>query len=218
VSNKLTVLAVAMLLTVILIGTITAIAGNRKDRNESSAESALSAENSGPIIVPSSMPEGISVTVPGGFAETSSPRYDKYYIRDDASIIITGEELVISGQILGEYAEDMKKQYEAAADNFRLISEEDLMVNGVECRMMEFTYSIVGENVQQDFVAVTGVLLQNNHVYIITCKSRKETFAAYRESFRQTVKSAVISAPAAGTAQTTALTGVSETVQSVTAT
>ncbi|MBQ5335620.1 MAG: hypothetical protein J6Z45_06705 [Oscillospiraceae bacterium] len=201
------VLLVLMLLTAIYMG----IAGKRsaKNKNESSVSPAVTL-SSEQLIVPASMPERFSMQLPAGFTETGSAYIDKYFVRNDASIIITGEKILIPGEQLDPYAEDMKKQYAESADEFQLVKEETIALDsGVSCKVLEFSYALLGENARQDMRCITAVLIKDNRSYIVTCKSRAETFGGYYQDFRQAIKTIRIAD--ADTAQTTATT-VSQTV------
>ena len=191
-SNKLLTAAVVVLSVVIIVGAIVLLARKNQPQDaESSAELSEPAQTE-MIIVPASMPERFTMTVPSGFTETSSDRFDKYYIHEDASIIVTGEQIVIVGELLGDYVDRMKQQYEQTADDYRLESEKTIKVDGTECRLLEFSYAIRTDDQRLGFGCLTGVLIKDNYVYIITCKSRAETFAAYVDDFRKAIKTVVI--------------------------
>ncbi len=191
-SNKFLTAAVVILSVVMIVGAVVLLARkNKPQETESSAELSEPAQTE-IVIVPATMPERFTMTVPNGFTETSSERFDKYYIHDDASIIVTGEKIVISGELLGDYVEDMKRQYAETADDYKLISEKIIEVDGVECRLLEFRYAIKAADERQGFGCLTGVLIKDDFVYIITCKSHEETFAAYADDFRKAIRTVVI--------------------------
>lgn len=177
-----------------IIGVIAATAGlsaltrsTEPEESSSEAEPALSSI----VVVPSAFPERISIQVPPGFTETSSDFYDLYYIRDDASLIVTGEYAVIAPQI-EDYIVKVKEQYAAAADEYQLVEESPLYVNGLIGHTMEFTYAIVGKDVRQEMACVNGIFIKDDYIYIVTCKSRLETFSAYRSAFKQAIASVQI--------------------------
>ena len=205
-SKKLLITVAAAIILVVLIAGISA----ETHKNETAAEES-SALKSGSemIVVPSEMPEGITMQMPAGFTETTSPYYDKYFICDDASVIVTGEPLTIYGQDVRTYGESMKQQYQDTADDFLLLSEENTSVANADCCLYEFTYAIKGEDVTQEMQCLTAVVIKNERVYIVTCKSRRETFMKYRQPFRKMIESIQIadensSASAAAGTETTA--------------
>lgn len=183
-SKKVLISVLALLIVILAVAIVSAIQRGRGAQSGGES-SEFSVDDT--IIVPSEMPEHISLQVPVGFTETSSPRYDKYYIKDDASIIITGEKLVISGIRADEYAEDVQKQYAATADGYQLLSHDTIQVSGVPCELLEFTYTFT-----EDMQCMTAVIVKQDYVYLITCKSRKSTFTLYRSAFRQAIESIAI--------------------------
>ena len=214
-SNKLIGTALIAVLAVVVLGiAFSAASKNRKNTGESSTESQI-VQLTEQVLVPSVMPEKFSMQVPAGFSETGSKAFDKYYVFRDASIIVTGEKLVIAGEQLDRYAENMKKQYESTADEFTLVKEETVDVNGVLCKMLQFRYAIVAPDAKQVMECLTGVMIKDNETYIITCKSHAETFPGYYEMFRGAIKSVVIAdtvSTAPATVLTTASTSAEQTV------
>jgi len=179
--KKILTAMIAAAVVLLMVGVLAAAVRKNNGKSEnSSAES--SEELSEIIVIPSEMPGNISVPIPAGFTETSSPYYDKYFVMNDASIIVTGEELTIHGQSVKEYAAGVQKQYEKTADEFALLSSTE-MKSGAPCWVLEFTYALVGEDARQDFQCVTAVLVKDDYAYIVTCKSKKETFDRYRSAY-----------------------------------
>ncbi|HBI84853.1 MAG TPA: hypothetical protein DDX71_00985 [Ruminococcus sp.] len=184
--KKLTAIAATALL-IIALSAIIALATHHKSAGDSTAESSVTETE--PAVVPSTMPSSIAVTPPAGFSETSSPYYDKYFVKDDASIIITGEKLAIDGIRTSEYVTNVKSQYEKTASDYELLGEENLTVSGAQTTILEFNYAIVGDDVRQDMTCMTGVAVKGRNAYIITCKSKHATYAGYRDIFREFIKS-----------------------------
>lgn len=168
----------------ILIAVLTVLSGHDTAEAESSAEESALSEV---IVVPSEMPTRISLQTPSGFTETASDYYDRYYVREDASIIVTGEELSAYGVDAEAYAASVKEQYAMTADNFVLLSEEGVMAADVPCKLLEFTYDIVGAERTQAMECLTAVLVKDDFVYLITCKSHQDTYSNYRGAFRQMI-------------------------------
>lgn len=216
-SQKYTAAIIILLVVMLLLAICLGIAGKQKNKNntESSAAEPAVTLSSEQLIVPSSMPERFSMQLPSGFTETGSEYIDKYYVRNDASIIVTGEKIVIPGELLDNYTADMKKQYEQTADEFQMVKEETLTLeSGLTCNIMEFSYAIVGTDVRQNMRCITAVLLKDNRSYIVTCKSRAETFGGYYQDFRAAIKSIRIAdedAASATTATATTAATVSQT-------
>lgn len=183
----------AVMLTVLIaavIAGITLLRGQQKNSEESSVTEELAGTQM--VIVPSEMPERISFDVPAGFTETSSQYYDKYYVLNDASVIVTGEELILYGTPLEDYAEQIKQQYTQTAENFRLLSEEKPEINQRKCIVYEFTYDITGGDLKQTMECTTAVFLTAQDAYIITCKSHADSYQTYRGIFRKMIESVQI--------------------------
>ena len=204
-SRKLLLTLAAAILLVVLIAGISAATRKQESTAEESSE-AVSEEQI--IIVPSAMPERISFEVPAGFTETASASYDKYYVMNDASVIVTGEDLKIYGQNVKTYGESVKEQYAQTADDFELISEETTAVSGVDCCLYEFTYAIKNTDASQGMQCITAVMIKDERVYIMTCKSHRENFPVYRQSFRKMIETIKIAddTPSVSSSQTDALT------------
>lgn len=198
-SQKLIITLIAAAAVVLLIALISGLRGGKQEGSESSAEALESTEI---MIVPSEMPEGISFELPAGFTETASQYYDKYYVLNDASIIVTGDTLANYNETAAGYAENVKKQYEATAENFRLLAEEDVNTDGMTGRLLEFTYDISGAERTQAMECTTVIFIRGGKVYLLTCKSYQENYPAYRSGFRRMAESVRIPL----TAQTEAVT------------
>lgn len=198
-SKKMLLPILVILAVIILIAGLTIITGSKEAaETESSAEISAVSEV---IVVPSEMPERISLPLPSGFTETASNYYDKYYVRDDASVIVTGEELTAYGMDAESYAEGVKTQYAQTADNFYLLSEETVQAADVPCKLLEFTYDIVGTESTRSMKCITAILVKDNFVYIITCKSPQDSFSAYRGAFRQMIDQVTIADAVSGTSE-----------------
>ena len=181
-TRKILILLAAMAAVALLIAGAAFLNRNSKPSEESSA---MTTDLTEVIVVPSEMPGGISLNVPAGFEETTSAYYDKYYVKNDASVIITGEEIAEYAVDTEKYTEGVKKQYEQSVDDFHLSTEETFECSGTDCKLLEFTYSIKGSEKTQKMGCLTCVAVKDSFAYIITCKSRQETFAAYNNQFRQ---------------------------------
>lgn len=184
-SKRILVVLIAVLGVVVLIAGLNGL----QNRNQEESSEEVSGMVTEVIIVPSEMPDRISLELPPGFEEKHSEAYDKYFVRDDASVIVTGEKMTIKGIRLDEYTASVKKQYEQTADNYTLIQEQTLSLSGgTQGTLLEFVYSIIGTDVRQDMQCVTAVIVKDDRSYIVTCKSKKETFSVYRASFLRMIE------------------------------
>ncbi len=147
------------------------------------------------IVIPSTLPDGFSFTVPAGFQTTQSSGFQEYYVFNDASIIVTGEKMTIAGERLENYVKTVRQSYERTADQFQLIEEKQQTVNGQNCTTLEFTYTIVGEDTQVNLHCLTAVLLANDWAYLVTCKSKHETYYSYAALFQAAIESIVLTDP-----------------------
>ena len=172
----LVIVVLAMALLILVIPRNKRTAGT-----ESSAESLADTEM---LVIPDSMPEGISFSIPEGFTETSSRFYQKYYVKDDASIIVTGEQMEFGVPNVNDYTQKVLAQYEETAEDFQLTSDEEFTVSGTPAHLLEFTYAISGDETRQEFGCTTAIMIYDDRSYLITCKSRIENYANYREYFR----------------------------------
>ncbi|MBQ8922261.1 MAG: hypothetical protein IJ060_08905 [Oscillospiraceae bacterium] len=179
-TKKTLVVMLAALLALVMLGGI--VVRIRNSGKSSGKDESSTIELTQAIIIPSEMPVNISIPIPAGFSETSSETFDKYYVRDDATIIITGETFPVQAKPLDEYTQSVLAQYEKSIDDFRLINNTEYD-SGAPCRVLEFTYALIGEDARQDYQCITAVLIKDNCSYIVTCKSKKENFDAYRGVF-----------------------------------
>ncbi len=187
-SNKLlTALLVALIVAFGMGVLMLILPRTAKEQEESSEESSLA--NTELLVVAADMPEGISIQVPDEFTETASQYYKKYYVKDDASIIISGEKMEFSYAEVDSYTESVVMQYQEAVDEFELISDESITVSGSHARLLEFTYAIVGSESRQDLECTTAIMMKGDRVYLVTCKSNRENYDKYREKFRMIMNS-----------------------------
>lgn len=175
----LVALAVVLLMAVIMLFFPR---GGRDSADESSAEDSLASTEM--LVIPSDMPEGITMKMPEGFSETSSQYYKKYYVKDDASVIITGEDLTFKINQIDPYTKSVIEQYKESVDEFELLEDEVITVSGTRAHLLEFSYAIVGEDARQDFKCTTAVMIYDEQAYLVTCKCHAENYQNYREVFR----------------------------------
>ena len=194
-SKKLILTVLAAALIVVIIGLVSSIYSARQTEEGSSEESIELHDEI--LILPSEMPDGISFEIPSGFTETASEYYDKYYVKNDASVIVTGDTLPNYNQSLEDFTAGVKEQYEQTADHFRLLSEESATISGVPCRLLEFTYDIVGSESAQSMECTTAIMIRGGKVYILTCKSHLDTYSGYRNVFRRMIETIKLTDPGA---------------------
>lgn len=195
--KKLLIALLVALAVVLLMAVITIFFPNGGRGEESSAAESLAETEM--LIIPSDMPAGISMSVPKGFSETSSQYYTKYYVKDDASVIITGEDMSLRYAEIDYYTQTVIDQYKESVDDFHLISDEVVTVSDTRAHLLEFSYAIVGGDERQDFKCTTAVMIKNENAYLVTCKSHAETYQNYREIFRMALSTIELSDPAEGT-------------------
>ena len=193
-SKKIILTLIAALAIVLLIGVISAFTGKKAPAEESSAEMLDLHDEM--IIMPSVMPDGIVFDVPAGFTETASEFYDKYFVKNDASVIVTGDTLPNYNQTLDSFVDGVKEQYQQTAEHFRLLSEESPTISGIPCKLLEFTYDIVGSDSAQSMECTTLITIKSGKVFIFTCKSHLDTYAGYRNVFRKMLESIKFEDPA----------------------
>lgn len=188
-SQKLFSAILILVLIAAVIAGITVLRRMQPAEEESSAEIQQATEA---LVIPSEIPGRISFEVPSMFEETSSRYYDKYYVCNDASIIITGEEIQFYGVTLDDYAKNVRSQYEDTADSFRIISEESVKINDQDCRLIEFTYAINGSSESLTMQCMTAIFLSEEESFILTCKSHADSFQNYRAAFSRAIESVKI--------------------------
>lgn len=140
------------------------------------------------------LPAGLTFTKPEGFAPHSSDTYEEYYIKDDASIILTEEPLAQGYDTAEAYAKRALEQYTAATEHFALVAQTPLPREDADARTLEFSYTIKIGTEQFSYHCLTGYLLTADTAYIITCKSKEETFEQYRSAFETFISGAAPSA------------------------
>ena len=189
--SKKTIIVIMFGALVLLIMGMVSAQQKKRQQGESSVpeDSALMTEV---IIVPSQIPSRFHMQTPAGFTETSSEAYEKFFVRNDATVIVTGEKMPGIGGQLDVYAAQVKEMYEQTADEFSLVKEETKTVNGETTHIMEFTYAIIGNGVNQKMQCLTALFVKDDHVYIVTCKSYLESYSLYRELFRQAIDTVTI--------------------------
>lgn len=191
--SKKLLTALLVLVVVVLAMALLMLVIPRHRQNDASESSAESLAETELLVIPDSMPEGISFSIPEGFTETSSRFYQKYYVKDDASIIVTGEQMEYGVPTVDDYTQKVIEQYEETAEDFLLTADETFTVSGTPAHLLEFTYAISGDDARQEFGCTTAIMIYNDRSYLITCKSRLENYEKYREYFRMMMNTVSLS-------------------------
>lgn len=185
------VIIVVAIAALVLLGMGIVKTAQRNNGGESSGEESSTVVTE-VTDAPMRIPSRLHMPVPDGFSETSSELYEKFYIRNDASVIVSGGMQPGIGAQLESCIADVKKNYEAIADEYTLLSEDIISVGDMPCGLLEFTYAIVATDAKQSMQCLTALFVKDDYVYVITCKSRPETFGSYRETFRKTIEAVTI--------------------------
>ncbi len=185
--------AVSLLLTAALLLS----AGCTVSQNSGTKDSSSVAESSenllenvdNQMIVPAERPTELTFEIPANFTESSSKFCNQFYVHDDASIIITSEKQAIHGIRLDEYAAETKFTYETTAEEYKLKEENTKQIHGKDCVILEFTYAIPAEDGNHTMHAMTALFMENDTAYVMTCKSKEETFLTYKSGFNKAIDS-----------------------------
>ncbi|MCQ2416813.1 MAG: hypothetical protein MJ071_03260 [Oscillospiraceae bacterium] len=184
-SKRIIILLIAIGAVIVFMAGATAFSQHKKAHQPEESQASEESYSDEMIVIPSKLPEGIELEIPTGFTETSSSFYDCYYVKEDASIIITGEESSIYNITTEEYADLVKQQYMDTTEQFQLVSEETFPCSGTECKLFRFTYAIVGAETTKQMECLSAVAVKDNFIYLVTCKSSHDTFSGYLNVFRQ---------------------------------
>ena len=126
------------------------------------------------------------VDIPEGYAETSSEFYEKYYIQDDASIIITEDNNAPKGSIK-DYSTRALVQYQGMTHTLEVTGSDTIYVGSMQVEILEFTYTL-GEDTPA-LSTLVSYASDGATVYIITCKCAAENYDAHRDEFLAVVNS-----------------------------
>ena len=132
----------------------------------------------------------IFVDIPESFEETSSQFYEKYYICEDASIIVTEDK---NGPFPSAYDYSLSalEQYRSVANTLEVLSQDALTAKNCGIQMIEFNYTL-GENNDTQMSTMVGFVTDGDSMYIITCKSNTSTYAEYQNAFRTVMESVML--------------------------
>ena len=127
------------------------------------------------------------VEIPETYQETSSEYYDKYYINDDASIIITEDNEAGATMTARDYSLRALTQYKDMTYSFEMIGNETVAANFLNVEVLEFSYTIAED--MPSLSSMVGFLSDGNSVFILTCKCSSENYDQHREEFLSVLRS-----------------------------
>lgn len=133
------------------------------------------------IVVYQALPlPDLFVSIPEGFEETSSEFYEKYYIQDDASIIIT-EDNQSPGTSIKDYSTKALVQYQDMTNTLEVIGDGVVNSGSLAVQLLEFTYTLADD--APALTTMVGFASDSETMYIVTCKCAEEHYEAHREEF-----------------------------------
>ena len=151
------------------------------------ANGETTAETQETMIVYKALPlPDLTVNIPEGYEETSSRFYDKFYIKDDATIIIT-EDNEKGDMPPRDFSVDALTQYQKLTNSLEMIGDSTTLAGDQIVQILEFTYTI--EAGDQPISTMVGYSTDGRTMYIITCKCDAENYTAHREEFLTVIQS-----------------------------
>lgn len=172
------------LMLILSLSLIMSLAGCSNENSSSDADSTQKAA----VIEALPFPD-IKISIPEDYETTSSEHIDEFYKKGSASVIVTSRPISNTTEMDG-IIYDAVQQYQNIADTISEISSEDLEINGYTARILELTYSIVGEINTLSKECCLGFIIGKNNLYIITCSAPINEYAEYQEDFKAIIKSA----------------------------
>lgn len=168
------------LLAALCIGAAVLLSGCGKEGTQNSEAAEIPVYQALPLPV-------LKLDIPETFSETSSEFYEKYYICNDASIIITED---TEGPFTSayDYSISALRQYQETASTVEVLSQEVVIAKNCDVQVLEFRYTL-GDNAEADLTAATGFMTDGESMYIITCKSNTDTYPQYRDAFYTVMRS-----------------------------
>ncbi len=134
----------------------------------------------------------LSLDIPEGYEATSSEFYEKYYIQEDASIIITED---TNGPFASsyDYAVSALSEYQKVASKVEVITDEPIQGKNCSVHLLKFRYTL-GENNEADMTCLAGFATDGSSMYIITCKSNTSTYSLHHDEFYTVMQSVMMTA------------------------
>ena len=128
----------------------------------------------------------LSVSIPDGYQETASQFYEKFYIKDDATIIITEDNE--SGAVTPRnYSINALTQYQNMTHSLEMLGDTVLTDGTMPVQILEFTYTL--EEDSSPMSTMISYMTDSQTMYIITCKCNADTYASHRDEFFAVIKS-----------------------------
>ncbi len=128
----------------------------------------------------------LHINVPDGFEETSSRFYDKFYIQNDATIIIT-EDKDAGVKSARDFCVDALTKYEKMTKSLDVLGDSVVYADNLAVQILEFTYIV--EEGDDPMTCMTGYLGTDGTMYIVTCKCKAENYEAHRSEFLAVMQS-----------------------------
>ncbi len=128
--------------------------------------------------------DGVSVYVPEDYEETQNDYYS-YYIKDNARIVLTSEEVEND---LVNYVAYAINSYRNITDGFLLKEETEIVQLNTTVRVVEFDYTIALESGNKNISCMSAYILNNGRSYILTCTADTDVYHKYRDDFERTYK------------------------------
>ena len=139
------------------------------------------------IVVYKALPlPDLTVEIPEGYEEVSSQFYEKFYKKDDATIIIT-EDNERGAMSVRDFSVDALTQYQSVTHSLDMIGDEVTLAGIMTCRILEFTYTI--EEGDAPISSMVGFASDGSTMYIITCKCNAENYESHRGEFKTVIQS-----------------------------
>lgn len=133
------------------------------------------------------LPE-LYLEIPEDYTVTSSDFYEEYYVKDDASIIIT-EDTKGPFQSAYDYSISALVQYQDVTKELEVLGTELVQNDAVGVQILEFTYTMGNGDAAITKTSMAGYCTDSQTMYIITCKSDVDTYEAHREEFLNVMRS-----------------------------
>ncbi len=133
------------------------------------------------------LPE-LYMEIPEDYTATSSEFYEEYYIKDDASIIVT-QDTGGPFESAYDYSVSALVQYQDVTEDLEVLGTELVETDSIGVQILEFTYTMgEGDNAITK-TSMAGYCTDSESMYIITCKSDPDTYEAHREEFLSVMRS-----------------------------
>ena len=132
----------------------------------------------------------IKLDIPEGYETTSSELCEEFYVKDDASIIITEDK---NGPFDSTYDYSIRAlaQYQNLATTLEVSGNEVMQGANTSVQTLEFRYTF-GDNAEGDLTALIGYATDGQSMFIITCKSNTVTYEQHKEEFAAVMRSLML--------------------------